>query len=75
MGDDAYRTQYTSSEPTVKILKRPTQNSNGGGDGPFMNGENKPSRQPIKTLQQVGYFLPFFSWTNIGLLLIIYVSL
>ncbi|XP_034247416.1 SUZ domain-containing protein 1-like [Thrips palmi] len=52
MGDDAYRTQYTSPEPTVKILKRPTQNSNGGGDGPFMNGENKPSKQPIKTLQQ-----------------------
>ncbi|XP_026288514.2 SUZ domain-containing protein 1 [Frankliniella occidentalis] len=51
-GDDAFRTQYAPPEPTVKILKRPTQNSNGGGDGPSMNGENKPSKQPIKTLQQ-----------------------
>lgn len=52
MGDDALRTQYTPPEPTVKILKRPSQNSNGGGDGPLMNGENKPHKQPIKTLQQ-----------------------
>lgn len=51
MGDDAFRTQYTPPEPTVKILKRPSQNSN-GVDGSLMNGENKPHRQPIKTLQQ-----------------------
>ena len=56
MGDDAYRTQYAPPEPTVKILKRPTQNSNGGGDGPLMNGESKPNKQPIKTLQQVCFY-------------------
>lgn len=51
LGDDALRSQYVPPKPTVKILKRPSQNSQGSGDGPLLNGE-KP-KQPIKSLKQV----------------------
>lgn len=50
LGDDALRSQYVPPKPTVKILKRPSQNSQGSGDGPLLNGE-KP-KQPIKSLKQ-----------------------
>lgn len=46
INDDDYRTQYGPSEPTVKILKRPTHNS-----GHRSNVEIKP-KAPPKTLQQ-----------------------
>lgn len=51
LGDDALRSQYVPPKPTVKILKRPSRNSQGSGDGPLLNGE-KP-KQPIKSLKQV----------------------
>ncbi|XP_043470763.1 SUZ domain-containing protein 1 [Leptopilina heterotoma] len=50
LGDDALRSQYVPPKPTVKILKRPSRNSQGSGDGPLLNGE-KP-KQPIKSLKQ-----------------------
>lgn len=68
MGDDAYRTQYTPPEPTVKILKRPSPNSNGAGDGPLINGDGKPTRQPIKTLQQVKCLSVYFDFYWVFLL-------
>ncbi|XP_015603150.1 SUZ domain-containing protein 1 isoform X2 [Cephus cinctus] len=51
LGDDAMRSQYVPPKPTVKILKRPTRDSQGSGDGPLTNGDNKP-KQPIKSLKQ-----------------------
>ena len=42
-GDDALRSQYVPPEPTVKILKRPTRNT--------QTNDNK-TQQPKKTLQQ-----------------------
>ncbi|XP_043258419.1 SUZ domain-containing protein 1 isoform X2 [Colletes gigas] len=50
LGDDGVRSQYVPPKPTVKILKRPTRDSQGSGDGPLVNGD-KP-KQPIKTLRQ-----------------------
>ncbi|XP_011153309.1 SUZ domain-containing protein 1 isoform X1 [Harpegnathos saltator] len=50
LGDDGIRSQYVPPKPTVKILKRPTADSRGSGDGPLMNGD-KP-KQPIKSLKQ-----------------------
>ncbi|XP_033220931.1 SUZ domain-containing protein 1 [Belonocnema kinseyi] len=50
LGEDALRSQYVPPKPTVKILKRPSRNSQGGGDCPLLNGE-KP-KQPIKSLKQ-----------------------
>ncbi|VEN41616.1 unnamed protein product [Callosobruchus maculatus] len=43
-GDDALRSQYVPPEPTVKILKRPSNNS--------QNGTDLKVYQPKKTLQQ-----------------------
>lgn len=51
LGDDGIRSQYVPPKATVKILKRPTADSRGSGDGPLMNGD-KP-KQPIKSLKQV----------------------
>lgn len=51
LGEDGMRSQYVPPKPTVKILKRPTRDSQGSGDGPLVNGD-KP-KQPIKTLKQV----------------------
>ncbi|XP_012285807.1 SUZ domain-containing protein 1 isoform X3 [Orussus abietinus] len=51
LGEDAVRSQYVPPKPTVKILKRPTRDSQGSGDGPLMNGDSKP-KQPIKSLKQ-----------------------
>lgn len=53
LGEDGMRSQYVPPKPTVKILKRPTRDSQGSGDGPLVNGD-KP-KQPIKSLKQV-YF-------------------
>ncbi|XP_029031904.1 SUZ domain-containing protein 1 isoform X2 [Osmia bicornis bicornis] len=50
LGDDGIRSQYVPPRPTVKILKRPTRDSQGSGDGPLVNGD-KP-KQPIKSLKQ-----------------------
>ncbi|XP_017754513.1 PREDICTED: SUZ domain-containing protein 1 [Eufriesea mexicana] len=50
LGDDGMRSQYVPPKPTVKILKRPTRDSQGSGDGPLVNGD-KP-KQPIKSLKQ-----------------------
>lgn len=50
LGDDGIRSQYVPPKPTVKILKRPTRDSQGSGDGPLVNGD-KP-KQPIKSLKQ-----------------------
>lgn len=50
LGEDAVRSQYVPPRPTVKILKRPTRDSQGSGDGPLVNGD-KP-KQPIKSLKQ-----------------------
>ncbi|XP_076674437.1 SUZ RNA-binding domain-containing [Andrena cerasifolii] len=50
LGEDGMRSQYVPPKPTVKILKRPTRDSQGGGDGPLVNGD-KP-KQPIKSLKQ-----------------------
>lgn len=44
--DDCMRTQYVPPEPTVKILKRPTNDKNNQ-----QLAEQKP-KAPIKTLQQ-----------------------
>ena len=46
MGDDDYRTQYGPSEPTVKILRRPTHERNDKSAT-----DSKP-KVPVKTLQQ-----------------------
>lgn len=51
LGDDGIRSQYVPPKPAVKILKRPTADSRGSGDGPLLNGD-KP-KQPIKSLKQV----------------------
>ncbi|KAH0952138.1 hypothetical protein HN011_010912 [Eciton burchellii] len=48
LGEDGLRSQYVPPKPTVKILKRPTGNSRGSGDGP---NDDKP-KQPIKSLKQ-----------------------
>lgn len=45
--DDCLGTQYVSREPTVKILKRPTNDKN----NQQLLAEQKP-KAPIKTLQQ-----------------------
>ncbi|XP_066588775.1 SUZ RNA-binding domain-containing [Prorops nasuta] len=50
LGEDGVRSQYVPPQPTVKILKRPTRDSQGSGDGPLLNGD-KP-KQPIKSLRQ-----------------------
>ncbi|XP_012538626.1 uncharacterized protein LOC105837956 [Monomorium pharaonis] len=47
LGEDGIRSQYVPPKPMVKILKRPTANSRGSGDGP----DDKP-KQPIKSLKQ-----------------------
>lgn len=51
LGEDGLRSQYVPPQPTVKILKRPTGDSRGSGDGPLLN-DDKP-KQPIKSLKQV----------------------
>ncbi|KAL6258426.1 hypothetical protein P5V15_010383 [Pogonomyrmex californicus] len=48
LGEDGLRSQYVAPKPMVKILKRPTGDSRGSGDGPF---DDKP-KQPIKSLKQ-----------------------
>lgn len=50
LGEDGLRSQYVPPQPTVKILKRPTGDSRGSGDGPL--NDDKP-KQPIKSLKQV----------------------
>lgn len=50
LGEDGLRSQYVPPKPTVKILKRPTRDSRGSGDGPL--NDDKP-KQPIKSLKQV----------------------
>lgn len=45
--DECLRAQYVPPEPTVKILKRPTNDKN----NQQLLGEQKP-KAPIKTLQQ-----------------------
>lgn len=50
LGEDGLRSQYVPPKPMVKILKRPTKDSRGSGDGPL--NEDKP-KQPIKSLKQV----------------------
>lgn len=45
--DECLRTQYCPPEPTVKILKRPTNDKN----NQTLSSEQKP-KAPIKTLQQ-----------------------
>lgn len=50
LGEDGMRSQYVPPKPTVKILKRPSRDSQGSGDGPLINGD-KP-KQPIKSLKQ-----------------------
>lgn len=45
--DDCIRTQYVPPEPTVKILRRPTNDKN----NQQLLAEQKP-KAPIKTLQQ-----------------------
>lgn len=50
LGEDSLRSQYVPPKPMVKILKRPTGDSRGSGDGPL--NDDKP-KQPIKTLKQV----------------------
>ncbi|XP_012230610.1 SUZ RNA-binding domain-containing [Linepithema humile] len=49
LGEDGLRSQYVPPKPMVKILKRPTKDSRGSGDGPL--NEDKP-KQPIKSLKQ-----------------------
>ncbi|KAL6436774.1 hypothetical protein ACFW04_004885 [Cataglyphis niger] len=49
LGDDGLRSQYVPPKPTVKILKRPSRDSQGSGDGPL--NDEKP-KQPIKSLKQ-----------------------
>ena len=50
LGEDGLRSQYVPPKPMVKILKRPTADSRGSGDGPL--NDEKP-KQPIKSLKQV----------------------
>jgi len=50
LGEDGFRSQYVPPKPMVKILKRPTADSRGSGDGPL--NDDKP-KQPIKSLKQV----------------------
>lgn len=45
--DDSMRTPYTPPEPTVKILKRPTNDRNS-----LQFGADAKPKAPIKTLQQ-----------------------
>lgn len=54
LGEDGLRSQYVPPKPTVKILKRPTRDSQGSGDGPL--NDDKP-KQPIKSLKQVCNYL------------------
>lgn len=61
LGEDGMRSQYVPPKPTVKILKRPTRDSQGSGDGPLVNGD-KP-KQPIKSLKQV--YFQYFTINNI----------
>jgi len=56
LGEDGLRSQYVPPKPTVKILKRPTGNSRGSGDGP---NDDKP-KQPIKSLKQVYFSFIYF---------------
>ncbi|XP_011051371.1 PREDICTED: SUZ domain-containing protein 1 [Acromyrmex echinatior] len=49
LGEDGLRSQYVPPKPMVKILKRPTADSRGSGDGPL--NDEKP-KQPIKSLKQ-----------------------
>ncbi|XP_011866633.1 PREDICTED: SUZ domain-containing protein 1 [Vollenhovia emeryi] len=49
LGEDGLRSQYVPPKPMVKILKRPTGDSRGSGDGPL--NDDKP-KQPIKSLKQ-----------------------
>lgn len=56
LGEDGLRSQYVPPKPTVKILKRPTRDSRGGGDGPL--NDDKP-KQPIKSLKQVRNIVSF----------------
>ncbi|XP_070521475.1 SUZ RNA-binding domain-containing isoform X2 [Cardiocondyla obscurior] len=49
LGDDGIRSQYVPPKPMVKILKRPTADLRGSGDGPL--NDDKP-KQPIKSLKQ-----------------------
>lgn len=49
LGEDGLRSQYVPPKPMVKILKRPTTDSRGSGDGPL--NDDKP-KQPIKSLKQ-----------------------
>ncbi|KYN21344.1 hypothetical protein ALC57_06269, partial [Trachymyrmex cornetzi] len=49
LGEDGLRSQYVPPKPMVKILKRPTADSRGSGDGPL--NDDKP-KQPIKSLKQ-----------------------
>lgn len=62
LGDDGIRSQYVPPRPTVKILKRPTRDSQGSGDGPLVNGD-KP-KQPIKSLKQV-YLIKYMNYKNV----------
>lgn len=50
LGEDGLRSQYVPPKPMLKILKRPTRDSQGSGDGPL--NDDKP-KQPIKSLKQV----------------------
>lgn len=56
LGDDGLRSQYVPPKPTVKILKRPSRDSRGSGDGPL--NDEKP-KQPIKSLKQVCNIVSF----------------
>lgn len=49
LGEDGLRSQYIPPKPMVKILKRPTGDSRGNGDGSL--NDDKP-KQPIKSLKQ-----------------------
>lgn len=59
LGEDGIRSQYVPPRPTVKILKRPSGDSRGSGDGPLMN-DDKP-KQPIKSLKQVHNCFVYFT--------------
>lgn len=48
------RTRYSPSEPTVKILKRPSN----GVDNSLVNGDSsRTPKVPVKSLQQVNAFI------------------
>ncbi|KAL0268420.1 UNVERIFIED_CONTAM: hypothetical protein PYX00_010373 [Menopon gallinae] len=54
-GEDSIRTQYTTPEPSVKILKRPSRENKdeyANNDILIVNGDVKSNRQPVRTLQQ-----------------------